>query len=165
MTKTIKLRTQVRLRSSRKCQGAPRRAKGNPKGAQGRPRGSQRLSKGDQKGIQNGTQNGSRFLSRSRDPIFHKKLIWSMPVQSKSLPKNLSWQWNGKRVFYFGNFRACRPICPKAVQNSPQLCMAHLPTYLSIYLSIHLSSTLAKQAMTAYSHPKVYENTPQGPPK
>ena len=87
VTKTINLRTQVRLRSSQKCQGAPRRAKGNPKGAQGRPRGSQRLPKGDQKGIQNGTQNGSRFLSRSRDPIFHKKVIWSMPVQSKSLRK------------------------------------------------------------------------------
>ena len=83
VAKTIKLRTQVRLWSSRKCQGAPRRAKGNPKGAQGRPRGSQRLPKGNQKGIQNDTQNGSKFLSITRDPIFHKKMIWSMPVQSK----------------------------------------------------------------------------------
>ena len=39
------------------------------------------------------------------------------------------------------------------------------PTYPPIYLYIHLSGTLAKQAKTAYSQPKVYENTPQGPPK
>jgi hypothetical protein len=33
------------------------------------------------------------------------------------------------------------------------------------YLSNHVSGILAKQAKTAYNHPKVYENTPQGPPK
>ena len=53
----------------------------------------------------------------------------------------------------------------QSIQNSPELCMAYLPTYPPIFLSIHLSRTLAKQAKTAYSHPKVYENTPQGPPK
>ena len=88
-----------------------------------------------------------------------------MPVQSKSLLKKPVLAMEREARFKFGNFRACRPTYPKATQNSPQLCMAYLPTYLSIYLSIHLFSTLAKQAKTAYSHPEVYENTPQGPPK
>ena len=53
------------------------------------------------------------------------------------------------------------PELPTAVHGPP----TYVSIYLPIYLSIHLSSTLAKQAKTAYSHPKVYENTPQGPPK
>ena len=163
MPKTIKLRTQVRLWSSRKCQGAPRRAKGNPKGAQGRPRGSQRLPKGTQKGIQNGTQNGSRFLSRSRDPTFSQRndLAHASAVQMTSRKTYLS-NGTGSALFSLGTFERLGQHVPKQ-SRTPHSCA--WPTYLRIYLSIHLSGTLAKQAKTAYSHPKMYENTPQGPPK
>jgi hypothetical protein len=150
----------VRLRSSQRCQGA---YKGNPKGAQGRPRGSQRLPKGDQKGIQNGTQNGSRFLSRAQDPIFSHKsdLEHACAVQMTSEKTCLS-NGTGSAFLSLETFGRVSQHIPKQPR-SPHSCA--WPTYLRIYLSIHLSSTLAKQAKTAYSHPKVYENTPQGPPK
>ena len=137
----MKLRTQVRLRSSQKCQGAPRRAKGNPKGAQGRPRGSQRLPKSDQKGIQNGTQDGSRFPSRARDPYFHKKVIWSMPVQSKSLRKKpvLAMEREA-RFLSLETFERVGQHVPKQSRTAYSCAW---PTYLRIYLSIYLSIYLA----------------------
>ena len=153
----------MRLRSSRRCQGAPRRAKGNPKGAQGRPRGSQRLPKGDQKGVQNGTQNGSRSLSRSRDRLFPSKvrLGHACAVQTSKKKTCLS-NGTGSAFLSLGPFERVGPHVPKQPR-TPHSCV--WPTYPPIYRSIHLSSTLAKQAKTAYSHPEVYENTPQGPPK
>ena len=103
---------------------------------------------------------------------------------ARSLQKSILWWfwarfWRhfgsqvGSHILFWSPHRreriaALAELCEPA-QTSPALHRVggqSLCKGLNIWLDLlYLSSTLAKQAKTAYSHPKVYGNTPQGLPK
>ena len=134
----MKVGTQASLQNSSRCQGTPKVSQRLPKGSPRARRGSQGLPKGNQKGIQNGTQNGSRFLCITRDPIFHKKVIWIEPARSKGLQKKKTGLSNGTGSAFLSleTFERVGQHVPKQ-SRTPHSCA--WPTNLRIYLSIYLA--------------------------
>ena len=136
-----------------------REIKGSPRA----PKGSQELPKSDQKSIKNRTRNGPRFhLEPGTLFLTTKKRFGACLCSSNDFKKTCLSNGTGSALLGLETFEHASQHVPKK-STTPHSCA--WPTYLCIYLSIHQSSPLAKQAMTAYSHPKVYENTPQGHPK
>ena len=110
-------------------------------------------------------QNGAlaRIITRSSNVAIRPKCVWATPAQSKRVKtKTCLGNGTGSAFLSLETFERVGQHVPKQ-SRTPQSCA--WPTYPPIFLSIHLHSTLAKQAKTAYCHPKAYENTRQGPPK